>query len=717
MKRFKHIKNVILPIAIGSLLWQPISFAQDEVATLSKQAELNEPAPMQQTFEELLAPMQPTLGPLGPAADEPTELPELAQYWFLLYGGAKLLQPVLTETDLMATFEQDFDSQLLAKAEPDEFFCGVAAEGVTPHNPQEQCEPDNDFFSEDYNKVNQAYVWGMTKANKKIWFGTAANVNCLVAANYIGVSQPDDVEPGDIGVCEYGRSWFSAPESEYEPKLPASLGDWRSPHIYVYNLEENELTLKDDELQAPHDALLQSTLGIRSAGSIGGIVILGGPNLGPGINLFAFNSVTGEFLSSTTLPEYGNIRKWTVARGELYTAVTLTGSGGDFADGGGAVLHWINDPDHSDWPFAFEVVGELDGGGSEIVLHEGRLFVSTWPSLPSNITLENLDSIKLAGLWMSPSVPMLGGLDTSHKEGWVKVWKADDYEPEPLIAITYGGGALASYQGHLFWGTMHVPYSAWAVFMRLYAADIFSAPDRSLARTNATLGTMRPVSIFRGQNFANGNPDIQLLYGMTHLPSYKNGLTPDAAWELAPNNMELPAEIVDNPTAVFDIYLNNYYKNFSGCPIFGLAGFNNYNNNYTWTMAVYNNRLFVGTLDLNFSEAKLSEEDRAELMEFIMALLNGDEIPELGDISEIMAMISDPGGADLYSFSWPYFPASPVSRAGFGNRANYGFRTMVTDRDGLFIGTANPRNLLTDPNEPEGGWELIEIKKKSGWAW
>ncbi|OAD20316.1 hypothetical protein THIOM_003990, partial [Candidatus Thiomargarita nelsonii] len=167
--------------------------------------------------------------------------------------------------------------------------------------------------------------------------------------------------------------------------------------------------------------------------------------------------------------------------------------------------------------------------------------------------------------------------------------------------------STASYQGHLFWGTMHVPYLAWALFMRLYAADIYS----SLAYNNALLGTMRPVSIFRGQNFADGNPDIQLLYGMTHLPSYKNGLTPDAAWELVPNNMELPAEIVDNPTAVLDIYLNNSYKNFSGCPIFGLAGFNNYNNNYTWTMAVYNNRLFVGTLDINFSEA--NPEARAEL--------------------------------------------------------------------------------------------------------
>jgi hypothetical protein len=51
-----------------------------------------------------------------------------------------------------------------------------------------------------------------------------------------------------------------------------------------------------------------------------------------------------------------------------------------------------------------------------------------------------------------------------------------------------------------------------------------------------------------------------------------------------------------------------------------------------------------------------------------------------------------------------------VSLSGVGNISSYGVRTMVSD-DALYLGMANPMNLLTDPNDdlPEGGWELIEL--------
>ena len=49
-------------------------------------------------------------------------------------------------------------------------------------------------------------------------------------------------------------------------------------------------------------------------------------------------------------------------------------------------------------------------------------------------------------------------------------------------------------------------------------------------------------------------------------------------------------------------------------------------------------------------------------------------------------------------------PAVAVSRTGVGNAANYGIRTMVAEPDRLYLGTANPMNLL-----PEGGWELRRV--------
>ena len=63
------------------------------------------------------------------------------------------------------------------------------------------------------------------------------------------------------------------------------------------------------------------------------------------------------------------------------------------------------------------------------------------------------------GLYMSPVVP-LGGLTTANANNWVKVWRATDYEPDTLVVRTYGGGDLSSFDGTLFWGTMHVPFLA-----------------------------------------------------------------------------------------------------------------------------------------------------------------------------------------------------------------------------------------------------------------
>ena len=45
----------------------------------------------------------------------------------------------------------------------------------------------------------------------------------------------------------------------------------------------------------------------------------------------------------------------------------------------------------------------MDGDAAELALHEGRLFVSTWPDVGAS----------LSGLWMSPPLPS-GGLTAAH---------------------------------------------------------------------------------------------------------------------------------------------------------------------------------------------------------------------------------------------------------------------------------------------------------------
>ena len=71
-------------------------------------------------------------------------------------------------------------------------------------------------------------------------------------------------------------------------------------------------------------------------------------------------------------------------------------------------------------------------------------------------------------------------------------------------------------------------------------------------------------------------------------------------------------------------------------------------------------------------------------------------------------------GADLYRFPSPNEGALPVSRSGLGNYGNFGIRTMLADESMLYIGTANPNNLMYEENNTAqtGGWELLGLEEK-----
>jgi hypothetical protein len=214
-----------------------------------------------------------------------------------------------------------------------------------------------------------------------------------------------------------------------------------------------------------------------------------------------------------------------------------------------------------------------------------------------------------------------------------------------------------SYKGFLWWGTMHVPGLSLLAWQKTYGKDASEEDARA-----AILGTYRPISIFRGEKLGSEHQQVELLYGSSHLPRY----TPGQGWEIVPNKMGQE-------------------------PKYGEAGINNFFNNYTWWMEVFDDRLFVGTMDFLY----------------LGAAGFGDEYDFPPDITETF---EDYYGADLWSFSSSRHPATPVSLSGVGNFSSYGVRTMVSD-DFLYLGMANPMNLLTDPYDdvPEGGWELIKL--------
>jgi hypothetical protein len=219
-----------------------------------------------------------------------------------------------------------------------------------------------------------------------------------------------------------------------------------------------------------------------------------------------------------------------------------------------------------------------------------------------------------------------------------------------------------SYQDCLYWGTMSVPGTGLLAFEQIYG-DSLDQQDLLAA----VLGTYRPTTIFRGCCLDNpAKAKIELLYGFSYLPVYE----PGSGWRLARNLLNQD-------------------------PKYGLGGFNNFFNAYTWWAEVFKGKLFFGTFDFLYVGA-------AEIRDQF-------EFPE-----KITTLFEQFYGADLWVFPTSHQKALPLSRNGVGNYANYGIRTMVSTDSALYLGSANPMNLMTDryDDRPEGGWELIKVFPK-----
>jgi hypothetical protein len=553
----------------------------------------------------------------------------------------------LAQSDETLTF-QTLSGTRVAKAQPQSCFEGV---GIDPENLAPPC-------GDAQPKVDQAYIWGLTVANEKAFFGTVANTHCLVIGSFLQSLDPA-ITPDYV--CEFGSSPLvrnGIPGVLNPGDLPAAIGDFRPPQLYSYDADSKVLDNLGETLPATAAGLLATTLGIRAAGSLDGVVLFAGPALNPasGINLFAFDS-SGAFLGATQLPDYNNIRKFLVVEGKLYAGVGTYGS-----ESTGRVLRWRGSVNS---PFDFDEVGILPSTVAELAEHEDRIFVTTWPDIVGSAEA-------VAGLYMSPTIPQDGlpevGADAA---SWQEIWSVSDYEADPITRQTYGGGALASYGDYLYWGTMHVPSLSTLLHGAACENAGKSCTDNSEPQ-ELFLNSERGISIFRARNLTTA-PDVELLYGYDSMPVFD---PQDGSWDTVQNLLGEP-------------------------PLFGTAGFNNPLNNYTWTMQVFDDRLFVGTMDwTSLLLAGIGDDVIDSGNPLIDTLLSATANLLAGTLT----------GADLWYFPTPEGPALPETLDGVGNSANYGIRTMVAADEQLYIGTANPMNLLTDPDSPDqGGWELIAL--------
>lgn len=539
------------------------------------------------------------------------------------------------------------NAYLRGKAQPDECWAGIGLNTLFSRPP---C-----IFNNSRPKVNQAYVWGMAEAGQNIWFGTIANPQCITQG---GLFPTGSLVPyaTESWACEFDRS-------PYVPSLlPGLIGDFRPPQMFVYNKTTRQVTeitpRQPVSLTNPLgiEPLMYITRGIRAAAVINNMVLFAGPSLISGLNLFAFRADTGQYLGSSVLPVFTNIRQMLVHNGVLYIPVGANNIGGQ-------VLRWtgsVSAPPCASC-FQFQNVGNMDGIGAYITLHQGRLYVTTWPNgLPTS----------LSSLYQSPVIPP-GGLTPADLNGWRKIWNASNYEPDPAVAASYAGGAIASFGGYLYWGSMHVPW-----FSTVLALGAYGTPTTNQEWIDMTVNTFRGAAIFRANNLES-TPDVQLLYGLPYLPAFRPGF-PKGRFEVVPNRM--PAN--------------------RRTPLYGAPGFNNPYNNYTWSMAVWDNRLWVGTMDWSHSAEQGSKSIFSAL---------GQPIPI--EVQSFFAF--QRFGADLAVFQSSNSPAVLETDNAFANYSSYGIRNLLPSGN-LFVGIANASNLLTSGAGPRGGWELIELERKNG---
>lgn len=544
------------------------------------------------------------------------------------------------------------NGSLRAKAQPDECF-SIFGIGYNLPFTKPPC-----FFATP--KVNQAYIWGITDGGiGELWFGTVANPQCVTEGGLAAASTPPNLNPvpykTDSWVCDFGKSPYSP------VLLPPIVGDFRPPQMFYYNKSTLQLTEVTPKVPVSStnplglDPLVESTLGIHAAVTIGNTVLLAGESLLlNGINLFAFNATTHQYLGSSSLPGYSNIRQFVTLNGNVYAAVAKSGATG------GAVLKY-----NGQGLFGFDVVGNLDGQGAYIASHQGRLYVGTWP-VPG----------VLAGIYMSPVVPVTGGLTTANAGQWVKVWDVGMYEADPVVASTYAMGAMASYNGYLHWGTLHIPWQATQAALTAYGTPTTDNDWLGLA-----YGTFRTISIFRGRNF-DTTPAVDLLFGYASMPAYSAQTA--GHWPLAPNKL-------------------SGNKN----PLFGVPGFGSAYNTYTWSMTVWNNKLWIGSMNWSFTAQQGTQ---------LVTSGAGGVPPNLppSTLSTLqLFFLFQNYGAGLYSLDeTKAFPLNVESNTGVGNLTNIGIRNMIVSGNSLYLGMANASNLLTFPIGPQGGWELIELKAK-----
>jgi hypothetical protein len=578
-----------------------------------------------------------------------------------LFAASLLSVPAAAQTHELATT----NGIVLAKALGDECWVDLGENEIFDFPP---CEPGKQ------EKVSQSYVWSLVNTEEDVWFGTVANAECTTSGLLSATDTGATPHKTPSWACEFGAS-------PYSPPLPPEFGDFRPPRLYRFNKPTrtlHEITPTSRTTVANPtglDSLVRATSGFRVGFRVGDHVILGGPGNAGGINFFAFRISDKAYVAKGTLVNYVNMRQVVEHNGIRYAGAARASGGSILRYTGTIPSLPVVPPGAEPAPcascFRFQPVGIIESDAANITVHNDRLYVSAWPNGPDP---------RIASLFMSPVIPS-GGLTLANANQWVKIWQADYYEPDPILVQGYAGGAIASFNGWVYWGTTHVPYSGLQKWV-----EVYGPPETDQELERLLVYTWRTISIWRGKDFDTASPTIELLYGAPQLFKYTPG--GDAGvWALTENN------IPGNKS-----------------PKYGQSGFGNTFNVYTWSMATWSDRLWIGTFDWGYIA------DQSQYLETLPEPTGGPVVPSArAGVPQISGTTAPRAfGGDLWTFGFVDGPAKAEDTGGLGNYTSYGVRSLAPGGGSLFVGMANAMNLLTNPADdvPEGGWELIELVPK-----
>ena len=481
-------------------------------------------------------------------------------------------------------------------------------------------------------KINGSYVWGLTQSNKKIYWGTINNMLCQAGLMSGDLTTNPLLNPYETA-C-----WVCENEKGINGDVLGKAGDMLPPRVFVYDPAEG--VVKDI---TPETAESKTCAGFRSAGSFNGVVFFGGPDMVHGLTLFAYAAADDRFLGASHLESVSsddnfkitNIRKWMVIEGVLYCGIKY--QRGD--EEGGAILRWNGNVNN---PYDFEIVGYTEGEAAELEYHDGRIYIGGWPA-----------GNKPAGVYRSPLIPA-GGFTAADVSLWETVWDYSSYEIDPFCMQTGCVGGFKSYKGQLYWGMLH---ATWTYPMILSSAYGFKTDEEYLT---GIIGALRAAPLFRATDFSDPK-DVELLYGEERLPKYS---TTTRQWKILKNNMGVK-------------------------PKWGRSGFGNLYTNYIWSMEEYNDRLYVGSMDMS----NLFTQAAQTLM------------PSLSSMLSFLKIDKNKYGYELMVIDDPETEPTLFTDNGMENAAAYGIRNMLVYDDYLYVGTANPMSL-----DENGGWQLLTLK-------